>query len=168
MPEAIWIGAAFGGDEGAGARAGVGFEEDDIAGGGVFFASEPGGDAAGAVAGDFGCGAVGIDKADAAAEGAGSLEELDAIGADAGVAVAEAPGEGWIKRSFDDEEVVAAGVGLGEAHYSSSGKGRLEMGWEDADHLGVIVSPGCRWIQRRGSWGPDAGRREAPLFHCGW
>ena len=55
----------------------------------------------------------------------GPGEEFDAVGADAGVALAKAARElGAIKilRSvfFDDQKIVAAGVGLGEGNQSSS------------------------------------------------
>jgi len=105
---------AAGADEAAFAGAGVGFDAYGVAGAELLVAGHPGGNAAGSVAGDFGSGAVGVDEVNAAGAVARPLEELDAVGADAGVAGAEFDGERGTGLAFDDEEVVAAGVGLGE------------------------------------------------------
>jgi hypothetical protein len=64
-------------------------------------------------------------QADTAGVGTCPCEEFDTVGADAGVALAKAARElGTIKifRSvfFDDQKIVAAGMGLGEGNQSSS------------------------------------------------
>jgi hypothetical protein len=81
----------------------------------IQFFGHPCGDAASAVAADLGDGAVGVVEANAAGEGRRSIEELDAVGADAGVAIAEALGQLGLVVACggffgDDEKVVAAGV----------------------------------------------------------
>ena len=90
----------------------------------------PRGHAARAVAADLGDGAVGVVQADAAGVlGPGPGEELDAVGADAGVARAEPPRQVSpivVCRGLfgDDQKIVAAGVGLGKGDQSSSDRGR--------------------------------------------
>src|SRR5450432_2165001 len=77
-----------------------------------------GSNAAGAVAGNFGGAAVGVDEVDFEIGGCGGREPLDAVGADAVVAVADLAGEdGFVTIDFlrvDQQEVVAAGGGLHE------------------------------------------------------
>ncbi len=79
--------------DGADARAGIGFDGELVASGGVAFLGHPCGHAARAVAADLGDGAVGVVQADAAGSVAGPCKKLDAVGADAGVALAKALGE---------------------------------------------------------------------------
>ena len=90
----------------------------------AFAGGEPGGDAAGAVAGELGFGAVGVEEAEEEVAVGAAVEELDAVGADAGVAAAELAGEGGVavegEGLFDDEEVVAAGVGFDEGYAAHS------------------------------------------------
>ena len=110
--EVVGVGGA---DDLAGAGASVGFEGDLGEG---FGGGEPGGYAAGAVAGELGFGAVGVEEADEEGAVGAAVEELDAVGADGVGAVAEFFGEGGVVVAGDgfveDEEVVAVGVGFDE------------------------------------------------------
>jgi hypothetical protein len=91
-----------------------------------FRGGEPGSDAAGAVAAKLGFGAVGVEEAEE--EGAVGFvgQELDTVGTDAGVAVAEFAREGGVavvgEGVLDDQKIVAVGVRFDErdaAHSSS-------------------------------------------------
>ena len=82
----------------ADAEAGVGVDFKLVAGLAAERLGHPRSHAARAVAADFGDGAIGVVEADAAGTRAGPGlvdpgKELDAVGADAGVALAEAAGE---------------------------------------------------------------------------
>ena len=111
---------AVGADEAAFARPGVGLDAHRVAGAKLLLAGHPRGDAAGPVAGNFREGAVGVDQVNAARAVGGPLEKLDAVGADAGVTRAEADGKRGVGGAFDDQEIIAAGVGLGEVRHSFS------------------------------------------------
>ena len=92
----------------------------------AFALSEPRSDAAGSVAAELGFVAVSVEEAKEEGAIGAAFEELDAVGADPGVALAElasdfvVPADGFAL--LDDEEVVAAGVGFdeGEGAHSAS------------------------------------------------
>ena len=75
----------------ADAHARIGFDLQVVAGLQAAFSRHPRGHAARAVAADLGDGAVGVVQANAARLRPGPRKELDAVGADAGIARAEPP-----------------------------------------------------------------------------
>jgi hypothetical protein len=85
--EVVW-GGSF--NDLAGADAAVGSEGDRLE---AFALGKPCGDAAGAVAGELGFAAVGVEEAEEEFAVGAAIEEFDAVGADAGVAGAEFAGE---------------------------------------------------------------------------
>ena len=118
------------------------------------FVGDPGGDAAGAVAGDFRDGAVGVDEADAAAERACGFEEFDAIGADAGVAFAELLRQSWIAGSLR-----RSGSRCHRRALWRSASPKL-LGWRAADVVGCEGSLQSVTQDRL----PGAGYRARPFF----
>src|ERR1035438_236930 len=116
--------------DGAKAHAGIGFEGELVARGGIAFFGHPRGYAACAVAADLGDGAIGIVQADAAGGVAGPRKELDAVGADACVPFAKALGEDRFVHAadivfIDDQKIIAACVCLDEGNQSSSGSRKV-------------------------------------------
>src|ERR1051325_4641332 len=88
-----------------------------------------GSDATRAVAGDFRVGTVGIDQHGVDVGILRRIEPFDTVGADAVVAIAETAGEFAASvagmSTVDDEEIVAAGTGLGE--WDSDGHGLFRV-----------------------------------------
>ena len=103
-------------------RAGSGADADRVAGDFAGVIEQRGG-AAGAVAGKLGLAAVGVEEADGGiggvARGIPCLYEHPAVGADAGVALADGSGDFGeaVRRGFlgpGEQEIVARAVGFGE------------------------------------------------------
>src|SRR5579864_8697774 len=106
---------AIAANQGAGFHAGAGAYNRLVS---SLLRGEPGGDAAGAVAGDFGFGAIGVEETGTDIGVGGGKEPLHAVGTNALVAVAHAAAEGSQVgagvQAVHNEEVVAAGAGLGK------------------------------------------------------
>src|SRR5579872_7149417 len=109
----------------AGFEAGAGTDHN------VFFAllgRQEGGDAAGAIAGDFGFRAIGIEEAGAGIGVGGGKEPFYAVSADAAVTITEAAAYGGQVRAgveaIDNQEVVAASAGF----YERDSGGRVTGG----------------------------------------
>ena len=113
----------------------------------VVLGAIPGRNAARAVAGDFRLGTVGIQQADAEVGVVGGQHPFHAIGADAVVAVADAPAEGMDVAGrvgeINDQKIVAAGGGFDEGNVLSRARrlcasatdGRIVTNGEEAGML---------------------------------
>src|SRR6185437_4799097 len=138
-------------NQGAGLHAGAGTHHKLVS---SLLRSQPGGDTAGAIAGNFSFRTISVEEAGADIGVGGGKQPLHAVGANALVAVAHAAADGGKIRPgvqpVHDEEIVAAGASLnernggGRSHSPSAGPRELTL-LSKVDWRRRVRSEVCSW-----------------------